>query len=332
MGNPARPDDGTASDLWPALPVADWEDTRDTLQLWTQIVGKIRLAHSPLLNHWWNVPLYVTARGLTTSLMWTRDGRGFQIDFDFVDHVLCIVVSDGSRREVRLAPRTVADFHSEVMAKLGEVGVPEPIWTTPVEIPDAIPFDEDWVHASYDRDHVARFWRILTSTALVLYEFRTTFVGKSSPVHLFWGALDLATTRFSGRTAPAHTAGAPNCGPHVMIEAYSQEVSSAGYWPGGGGEGLFYSYAYPEPDGYRDASVTPATARYDDALGEFVVPYEDVRRAADPRATLHGFLQTTYAAAADCGGWDRAALERTPPPWTHDRVALSGRLLRAARG
>jgi hypothetical protein len=314
---------------WPALPVDEWSPTRDTLQLWTQVVGKIRLAHSPLLNHWWNVPLYVTARGLTTSLMWTDDGRGFHIDFDFVSHALDISVSDGSRRAVTLEPRSVADFHAELTARLEEVGIRPHIWTMPVEIPGAIPFEQDDVHASYDRDHVERFWRLLIHSSQVLNEFRTTFVGKSSPVHLFWGALDLATTRFSGAAAPPHPGGAPNCGPHVMHEAYSQEVSSAGYWPGGGGaEGSYYSYAYPEPAGYRDAPVEPEGARYDAELGEFVLPYELVRAADDPPALLRAFLESTYAAAADRAGWDRAALERRPPPWTRDGVALPGPLLR----
>jgi hypothetical protein len=318
-----------SSTTWPSLPVDDWAPTRDTLQLWTQIVGKIRLAHTPLLNHWWNVPLYVTARGLTTSLMWTDDDRGFEIDFDFVSHELDITVSDGTSRTVALASRPVAAFYEEMMSKLHELGVHRDIWTMPVEIPGAIPFETDEVHASYDRDHVERFWRLLVTTSHVFNEFHTGFVGKASPVHLFWGGLDLATTRFSGRSAPPHTAGAPNCGPHVMLEAYSQEVSSAGYWPAGAAEGVFYSYAYPEPDGYRAALVTPPDARYDADLGEFVLPYDKVRAADDPRAVLLGFLQSTYEAAADAGRWDREALERTAPSWTRDGIALPGSLLRA---
>jgi hypothetical protein len=317
---------------WPALPVEQWVATRDTLQLWTQIVGKVRLAHSPLLNHWWNVPLYVTARGLTTSLMWTADERGFQIDFDFVAHELDITVSDGSRRLITLAPRSVADFYSELMRNLDELGVHREIWTMPVEIADAIPFEDDRIHSAYDRDHVERFWRLLIATAQVFNRFQTTFVGKASPVHLFWGALDLATTRFSGRNAPPYTSGAPNCGPHVMFEAYSREVSSAGYWPGGAAEGVFYSYAYPEPLGYRDAPVMPTEAHYDDALGEFVLPYDVVRAANDPPELLLAFLQSTYEAAADRAGWDRTSLEREPPPWTRDGVALAGPLLRTMSG
>jgi Family of unknown function (DUF5996) len=316
-------------DAWPSLPVSDWAATRDTLQLWTQIVGKVRLASSPLLNHWWNVPLYVTARGLTTSLMWTGDGRGFQIDFDFIDHRLDIVTASGGRRQVALEPRSVADFYRDLTGRLGELGLRPEIWNMPVEIPGAIPFEEDQTHASYEREYVERWWRLMISSTLVLNEFRTSFVGKSSPVHLFWGALDLASTRFSGRPAPPHAGGAPNCAPHVMLEAYSQEVSSCGYWPGGAAEGAFYSYAYPEPPGYREAPVAPAEAFYDESLGEYLLPYEVIRNAADPGTTLLTFLETTYAAAADGGHWDRAALERTPPPWTRSWVALSGPSLRS---
>jgi hypothetical protein len=314
---------------WPPLPVDKWAATRDTLQLWTQIVGKVRLASSPLLNHWWNVPLYLTARGLTTSLMWTEAGQGFQIDFDFVDHRLDIITATGDRRHVTLEPRTVADFYRVLMDRLAEVGVRPEIWDVPVEIPGAIPFEQDHDHSSYNRDHVERWWRALISASLVLNEFRTCFVGKSSPVHLFWGALDLATTRFSGRPAPPHAGGAPNCSPHVMLEAYSQEVSSCGYWPGGAAEGTFYSYAYPEPQGYRTAPVEPAEAFYDETLGEYLLPYEAVRTAPDPGSKLLSFLHSTYAVAADTGGWDRDLLERPPPPWTSSCVALSGPPLRA---
>ncbi len=327
MGGTSRSAD--RAEAWPSLPVAEWAPTRDTLQLWTQIVGKVRLASSPLLNHWWNVTLYVTARGLTTSMMWTDDGRGFQIDFDFVTHRLDIVMASGDERHVVLEPRSVADFYDEVMRRLAELQVRPEIWNMPVEISGAIPFDQDQEHSSYDRDQVERWWRLLISSSRVLNEFRTRFVGKSSPVHLFWGALDLASTRFSGRPAPPHAGGAPNCSPHVMLEAYSQEVSSCGYWPGGAAEGAFYSYAYPEPEGYRTAHVEPAEAFYDESLGEFILPYEVVRAAVDPGSTLLSFLDTSYAAAADTGGWDRAALERTPPPWTSSFVALSGPALRA---
>ncbi len=324
--------ESAARQMWPPLPLDEWADTRDTLQLFTQVVGKVRLAHSPLLNHWWNVTLYVTARGLTTSLMWTADGRGFEIAFDFVDHVLRIDVS-GEFRTVTLESRSVSSFYAETTAALEELGIDPLVWPMPVEIPDAIPFEQDEVHRSYDREYVERFWRVLVSTSLVLHRFRATYVGKASPVHFFWGGLDLATTRFSGRIAPPHLAGAPHCGEHVMVEAYSHEVSSAGFWPGGGIEGAFYSYAYPEPAGYAEATVTPSGARYDADLGEFLLPYEVVRAAADPTAVLIGFLETTYAAAADLGGWDRAALERTPPRWTDDLVARSGTLaVTAPRG
>lgn len=294
---------------WPELRVADWAPTRDTFQLWTQIVGKVRLARTPMANHWWNVPLYVTARGLTTSLI--PDGaRGFEIDFDLLDHRLDIVVSDGGRRSMALEPRSVADFHRELTAHLDELDLATPIWTMPVEIEGAVPFEADHDHASYEADQVERFWRLLAQSQRVIDVFRQRFVGKTSPTHLFWGALDLATTRFSGRPAPLHPGGAPNCGPHVMHEAYSHEVSSAGYWPGPDGEGVYYSYAYPEPPGFRDAPAGPLEARWDDALAEFVLPYTAVRTAADPDSVLLEFLQATYEAAADAAGWDRAALER----------------------
>ena len=298
-----------AAAAWPALPLDEWQPTRDTLQLWTQVVGKVRLARTPMTSHWWNVVLYVTARGLTTSLM-PADTRGFQIDFDFIEHRLDITVTDGQRRTLALGPGPVADFYAAVMGMLDDLGLSTPIWTMPVEIPDAIPFDEDRVHAAYDRDQAVRFWRALVQIDRVFDRFRSEFVGKVSPVHLFWGGLDLAVTRFSGRGAPPHPGGAPHCGPHVMREAYSHEVSSAGYWPGAGGEGIFYSYAYPEPDGYRDRPVTPAAAHFDEALGEFVLAYETVRTAADSDAVLLEFLRTTYAAAADTAAWDRNALER----------------------
>jgi hypothetical protein len=294
---------------WPALPVAEWRATRDTLQLWTQVVGKIRLARTPTTSHWWNVPLYVTARGFSTSMI-PADGRGFEIAFDFIAHRLDIVSSDGEQRTMPLDAQPVADFYVAVMAMLDDLGLSTPIWTMPVEIPDAIPFDEDRTHSAYDRDHVERFWRALIEMVHVFERFRSEFIGKVSPVHLFWGALDLAVTRFSGRPAPPHPGGAPNCGPHVMHEAYSHEVSSAGYWPGPDGEGVFYSYAYPEPAGYREQPVAPVAAHFDDALGEFVLPYEIVRTSADPDAVLLDFLRTTYAAAADPARWDREALER----------------------
>jgi len=294
---------------WPALPVAPWQDTRDTLLLWTQIVGKVRMANTPLINHWWNIPLYVTERGLTTSLI-PKGARGFEVSFDFIDHRLDIDVTDGTARHMKLEARSVADFYTEFMEALDELGLATPIWTMPVEIQGAIPFELDQEHSSYDADRVHDFWLALVQMQRVFTIFRSRFIGKCSPVHLFWGALDLAVTRFSGRSAPLHPGGAPNCGPFVMHEAYSHEVSSAGYWPGGDGEGLFYSYAYPEPPGFRDFEVAPTATRHDDELEEFVLPYEAVRTATDPDATLLEFLQSTYEAAADSAGWNRRALER----------------------
>jgi hypothetical protein len=298
-----------AEGVWPALPVADWSASRDTLQLMTQIVGKIRLANTPLINHWWNVPLYVSARGLTTSLV-PYDDRSFQIDFDLIDHVLVVSATDGTRRAIPLASGPVAGFYRAVMGALDELELSTEIWTMPVEIADAIPFDGDEQHVTYDPEQVHRFWLALVQINRVFQEFRSRFIGKVSPVHLFWGALDLAVTRFSGRSAPLHPGGAPHCGPEVMWEAYSHEVSSAGYWPGPDGEGVFYSYAYPEPPGYRDAMVRPDDASFDRALGEFVLPYAVVRKARHPDAVLLDYLQSTYEVAADLAHWDRDALER----------------------
>lgn len=307
----------TASDRWPAIRISDWQDTRDTLHLYTQVIGKVRLANEPLANHWWNIPLYLTARGVTTSLMPHPSGPGFQIDLDFLDHRLDVVTVTGETRSLDLGPRSVADFHRAVMSLLDDLGVATRIWSMPVEIPDAIPFPEDTTHASYDADAVRRFWLALVEMERVFKVFRARFVGKASPVHLFWGALDLAYTRFSGRRAPRHPGGAPNCGPHVMWEAYSHEVSSCGYWPGPpGDEGVFYAYAYPEPPGYRAIAVGPAGARWDRDLAEFVLPYELVRTAPDPDAVLLEFLQSTYEAAASTAKWDRPALERPGGvPW-----------------
>jgi hypothetical protein len=297
---------------WPALPVAEWGPTRDTLQLWTQMVGKVRLARTPLTSHWWNVPLYVTSRGLTTSLIPAGE-RGFQIDLDLLDQELLVTTSDGARTSMRLEARPIAEFYADFAARLDSIGLATPIWTMPVEIPDAIPFDEDHTHGAYDPEQARAFWQALVQMTRVLEDFRSGFVGKVSPVHLFWGGLDLAVTRFSGRPAPPHPGGAPNCGPHVMHEAYSHEVSSAGYWPGPDGEGVFYSYAYPEPEGFRSVELGVPDARWDDALAEFVLPYEAVRGAADPDDLLLRFLQRSYEAAADRAGWDRPGLERPPP-------------------
>jgi hypothetical protein len=301
------------SAAWPSLRIDKWQPTRDTLHLWTQVIGKIRLANTPLINHWWNVPLYVSSRGLTTSLIPHAGGRSFQIDFDFHAHQLLITTTDGVARSLPLEPRTVADFHATVLSHLDDLGLATEIWPMPVEIEGAVAFDEDDVHASYDGEQVQRFWRVLVQLDRVFHEFRSRFLGKASPVHLWWGALDLATSRFSGRTAPLHPGRAPNCGPHVMHEAYSQEVSSCGYWPGGDGEGLVYSYVYPEPEGFRDAAVGPAGAGYSEELGEFVLPYELIRAAEDPDRMVLEFLQSTYEAAADHAGWDRSRLERAAP-------------------
>jgi len=293
--------------------VAGWADTRDTLQLMTQVIGKVRLANTPLTNHWWNVPLYVSATGLTTGLI-PYGARGFAVDLDLVSHRLVIATTDGERRELPLEPRPIAAFYVLVMRALDDLDLPTTIWTMPVEIVDAIPFDRDDQHVAYDADAVHRFWLALVQMDRVFEQFRARFVGKVSPVHLFWGALDLAVTRFSGRTAPLHPGGAPNCGPHVMWEAYSHEVSSAGYWPGPDGEGVFYSYAYPEPPRFREASVAPDGAHFDVELGEFVLPYTSVRTAVDPDAMLLEFLQSTYEAAATLAAWDRPALERSEEP------------------
>ena len=304
---------GVVSDeRWPALPLADWHETRDTLQLWTQIVGKVRMVNTPLLNHWWNVPLYVSATGLTTSLIPHSSGNSFQVDFDLCAHRLEIVTAFGGRRSVPLKAGPVADFYTDVMHNLAELGVGTTIWPMPVEIEDAIPIDTDTVHTAYDAEQAHAFWRALVQMAGVFEQFRSGFVGKSSPVHLFWGGLDLATTRFSGRPAPPHPGGAPHCGPHVMLEAYSHEVSSLGYWPGGGPEGVFYSYAYPLPAGYKQATIRPAEASWNEALGEFILPYEHVRSAHNPTQLLLEFAQSTYEAAAGTAGWDRANLERNP--------------------
>jgi hypothetical protein len=299
-----------ARTTWPALPLSEWQPTRDTLQLWTQVVGKVRLANDPLASHWWNVPLYVTARGFTTSLIPHTNGNSFQVDFDFRDHRLEVLTTAGGKGSLPLAPGPVADFYAGVLRLLDELGVGTRIWPVPVEIERAIPFPDDHVHVSYDAEQAQRFWLALVEIQRTFKVFRSRFVGKVSPIHLFWGALDLAVTRFSGRLAPPHPGGAPNCGPHVMLEAYSHEVSSAGYWPGGEGHGMFYSYAYPEPPGFRDFPVHPTDAFYSTELGEFVLPYETVRDADDPAQPLLEFLQSTYEAAATCAGWDRPTLER----------------------
>jgi hypothetical protein len=282
--------------------LSDWQATRDTLHLWTQIVGKIRLALAPPQNQWWHVPLYVDAAGLTTSLMPYR-GMGVEIVFDFTAHNLIIRTTTGQVRRIALEPRTVASFFAEVRRQLGDLGIDVPINPMPVEIPDVIPFTEDTEHASYDPAAAHAFWISLVSAHRVLSEFRGEFRGKASPVHFFWGAFDLAVTRFSGRPAPTHPGGIPNCPDKVMVEAYSEEVSSCGYWPGGASEGVFYSYAYPEPDGFRGHEIRPHSAIYGGELGEWLLPYADVRQAADPDDYLLQFLRSTYAAAATLARW-----------------------------
>jgi hypothetical protein len=297
--------------VWPELTLSAWEDTRDTLHLWTQVVGKVRLALAPMVNHWWHVPLYVSARGLTTSLMPAGDG-GLEIEFDFVDHVLHLRTTDGQSARVRLEPRSVASFHAEVLSTLDRLGVAVPRPARPSEVVRAIPFAEDEEHRSYDAEAVHRFWLALVQMVRVLGEFRSEFIGKASPVHFFWGGFDLAVTRFSGRPAPTHPGGVPNCPDWVQQLAYSHEVSSCGYWPGGSAEGSFYAYAYPTPAGFADWPVQPEAAYFDPALGEFLLPYEAVRTADDPDAMLLAFCRSSYEAAAELAGWDRAALERSP--------------------
>jgi Family of unknown function (DUF5996) len=295
---------------WPALPLSQWQQTRDTLQLWLQMIGKIRLQNTSFINHWWNVPLYLTARGLTTSLMQHPGGESFQIDLDLHEHRLEISTASGSRRVRELRSVPVPEFYRDLMELLDDLGLHTEIWPMPVEIADAVRFDRDNVHGSYVPEQAHQFWQALVRMVPVFTDFRARFLGKASPIHLFWGALDLATTRFSGRTAPLHPGGAPNCGPHVMVEAYSHEVSSCGYWPGTGPEGVFYSYAYPTPLDFSAAVVRPAEARWSEDFGEFLLSYETVRLAADPKAMLLDFLQTTYEAAANAARWDRDALER----------------------
>ena len=295
---------------WPPLIYADWQDTCATLHMWTQIVGKIRLALAPPVNHWWQVPLYLTSRGLTTSPM--PYGRStFQIDFDFIDHVLRIDTSDGRRETLPLRPCSVADFYAEIIGRLRALGLELRIWPVPVEIADPIPFAQDRVHASYDPDAANRFWRALAQIDQVFLAFRARYIGKASPVHFFWGSFDLAVTRFSGRRAPPPPSN-PNIPDAVNREAYSHEVSSCGFWPGNGGFGqaAFYCYAYPQPAGFGEARIAPSSASYAKDLGEFILPYDAVRQAASPSETLLEFLQSTYTAAADLARWDRAALER----------------------
>jgi hypothetical protein len=299
-------DESTRDEAWPPLPLAAWQDTYDTVHLWLQVVGKVRLALTPLLNHWWNTTLYVTPRGLTTSAI-PCAGGAFEIRFDFLSHEMIIETSGGERVVRPLRPLSCADFFAELMGTLEELGIKVHLWPVAVEF-EPIHLDTDRVHCSYDADAVHRCWRILLSASQVMEEFRARFIGKCSPVHFFWGSFDLAVTRFNGKRAP-YREGAGE----MMNEAYSHEVISAGFWPGGGPitEAVFYAYAAPAPAGLADAQVQPAAARYDKELGEFLLPYEAVRTASSPRQALLDFLQSTYDAAADLAGWNRAELERS---------------------
>jgi hypothetical protein len=298
------------AETWPELPFADWKDTCATLDLWTQIVGKTRLALTPWLNHSWHVSFDVTARGLATPLI-HASSFGVQFEFDFLDHALRLRASDGQIRHLALRPMTVSDFHAQFQSQLSELGISVRIAGRPNEVVDAIPFDQDTIHCAYDPDSAQRFWRILLVSHEVFSHFRTGFLGKASPVHFFWGSFDLAVTRFSGRRAPLHTGGIPNLPDAVVREAYSHEVSSAGFWPGGGAVDYpaYYSYAYPAPERFAEATIRPADAFFSTAFGEFILPYDSVRTAKKPQDALMAFLQSTYEAAAELGRWDRGALE-----------------------
>jgi hypothetical protein len=300
----------TAPEQWPELPYAAWKDTYATLHLWTQIVGKTCVALVPWLNHSWHIALHLTARGLATPLVQAR-GRDLQMEFDFIDHVLWLRTSDGEACRVALEPMAVADFHAAFMKALATLGIEVRVHGVPNEIADAIPFAGDRVHNSYDSDYANRFLRILLRTHEVFSYFRTSFLGKTSPVHFFWGGFDLAVTRFSGRRAPPHPGGIPHLPDAITREAYSHEVSSAGFWPGGPpiDYAAFYSYAYPAAEGFASSPVRPAQAFFHAELGEFILPYDAVRKTADPKATLLAFLQSTYVAAAETGKWNRAELE-----------------------
>lgn len=298
--------------VWPALPLDGWEETYDTLHMWTQVVGKIRLMQTPPVNHWWDVTLHLTSRGLTTSPIPHGTGT-FEVNFDFIDHRLEILTSEGESSVLPLESRSVAAFYAEVMERLGRLGIPVRIRTRPVEVERAIPFEEDELHGTYDSEAANRCWRVLLQTDRVLKRFRARFLGKSSPVHFFWGGFDMAVTRFSGRAAPEHPGGFPNMPDWATREAYSHEVWSGGWWPGKGlGEPAFYAYAYPAPPGFDDADPGVDEAYYSDDLGEFLLPYDAVRTADDPDGLLLEFMQATYEAAADLGQWDRRALERMP--------------------
>lgn len=307
------------TEKWPPLPYKEWRATAATLHLWLQIVGKIRLMQCPWVNHSWHVTLQTTARGLGTRLMW-HESASFQIEFDFIDHRLLIRADDGRTATLPLEPQTTAAFYRNLMSTLEKLGLSVRINTMPNELPNPIRFDADDVHSSYDPEYATRYWRILVQTERVFEKFRARFLGKSSPVHYFWGSADLAVTRFSGREAPPHPGGVPYLPDWVAREAYSHEVSSAGFWAGGEQypRAIFYSYAYPEPPGFANSSVAPSAAHYDNTLREFVLPYDDMRAAASPDSALLDFLQSTYEAAANAAAWDRHALERVAelPPRT----------------
>ena len=305
---------GASNSSWPSLPFAEWKDTASTLHMWTQIVGKIRLTLTPWTNHSWHVTLYLTARGLTTSP--TPHPAGiFEIRFDFIDHELRILKSDGAVQVIELRPKSVAAFYREVMAALSELKIDTRINTTPNEVEPAIPFEQDDKHRSYDPEYANRFWRVLLQSVRVFQEFRSRFCGKCSPVHFFWGSFDLAVTRFSGRSAPPHPGGVPHLPDAITREAYSQEVSSLGFWPGNAAmpTPVFYSYAYPEPPGFVEAKIQPDAAFYEPKLREFVLPYEAVRTAENPYQALLEFAQSAYDAASKLAKWDRASLEEKKP-------------------
>ncbi|MFY9573491.1 MAG: DUF5996 family protein, partial [Blastocatellia bacterium] len=296
----------SGAETWPALPVNEWQDTYETLHMWSQIVGKIRLAQTPLVNHWWNTTLYVTARGLTTSVM-PHGNRAFEIDFDFIDHRLVIQTSEGITKRLALEPRSVADFYRELMSTLAALGLEVDIHAKPDEVVDPVPFAEDHKHASYDAAYATRFWRVLLQADRVFKQFRSRFIGKCSPVHFFWGSFDLAVTRFSGRQAPERP-GADA----ITREAYSHEVISHGFWPGGGAVSspIFYSYTAPAPAAFAEQPIKPSSALYSTEMSEFILPYDSVREAESPDESLLQFMQSTYEAGANLAGWNRAELER----------------------
>ena len=302
----------TTTDTWPELPFHSWRDTLDTLHRWTQIVCKTRMSHAPMQNHWWHTTLYLTPRGLGTSSIPSGD-RSFDIEFDFIDHALIIRLSDGAARSIALRPMSVADFYHEYIAVLASLGIDANIYPVPMEMTDTLRFDEDRIHASYDSDAVSRCWQVLSQADRLFKIVRGPYLGKSSPSHFWWGGFDLSCTRFSGRPAPRHPGGVPNCPDYVQVEAYSHECMSVGWWPGSAGgleEPAFYAYVYPEPPGCPEAAIRPAEAGYDMSMREWILPYEAVRKSPDPDSLVLAFCKTTYEAAANLGKWDRRSLER----------------------